>query len=762
MDTPGSNREERFEVPPEIWARIESLVRAHGERLPGDLSRAATAQLHHGEDRFYIVLPPGLLEDRWYTLKQGDMFVVLDRFGDIPPQSTGGLFFRDTRHLSELSFRIGTYRPVLLKSAVTDDNLIHSVDLTNPDFYREGKAVFRRNSIYISRCTLLEGGKCFQKFVIRNYAVVPVELSWLIEFACDFADSFEARGVPRERRGQLGPVQQDGSSVLFQYRGLDGLRRFTRIQCFPTPSEAAAGFFHFRCGLAPHEELQFVVRVDCWTEAETLPPQPVSWSAALAGAARRLRESKERSAHVYTSNELFNDWVNRSWADLQLLLTDTPSGLYPYAGIPWFSAVFGRDGAISAYQALWVDPDIAAGVLRHLAQSQATELDPVADAEPGKILHEVRQGEMARTGEVPFRRYYGSIDATPLFLWLAYEYTLATGDLGLTDQIWPHIEAAVRWMEQYGDRDGDGFLEYQRQSPQGLRNQGWKDSEDSVFHNDGRLAEGPIAVCEVQAYAYGAWRGVAELARLHGRADQAAAWHQQAETLRHRFEETFWDPALGTYVLALDGRKRPCRVRASNAGQCLVTGIVATERAQTLVGELFSPRFFSGWGIRTLAEGEPRYNPMSYHNGSVWPHDNSLIAAGLARYGWRTAAARLLQSFFEASLYFDLRRMPELFCGFAKRPGEGPTLYPGACAPQAWAAGSVFLLLGATLGLQPLGLHRRLCICRPYLPEFLPEVQLTNLRVGPARLDLVFRRYGDDVTVHVIRREGPVEVVTVH
>jgi glycogen debranching enzyme len=321
---------------------------------------------------------------------------------------------------------------------------------------------------------------------------------------------------------------------------------------------------------------------------------------------------------------------------------------------------------------LWLDPTIARGVLARLAANQAREENPAADAEPGKILHEVRYGEMAELGEVPFRRYYGSADSTPLFLMLAGSYLARTGDIATLQSLWPNIEAAVDWIRDYGDADGDGFVEYRHQTDQGLVNQGWKDSQDSIFHADGTLAKVPIALCEVQAYVYAGWRAAADIAERLGRREKAAELRQLAEGLKRAFDTAFWDNEMGIYAIALDGDKRPCRVRASNAGHVLLCGSALPERALILAAELMSSRFFSGRGVRTLASSEPRYNPMSYHNGSIWPHDNALIAAGLARYGFTPQACRIFEGLFAASGHMDFRRLPELFCGFVRQRGRGP------------------------------------------------------------------------------------------
>ena len=714
------------------------------------------------KDRYYILAASAMADDQHRVLKQGETFAVFDPYGDIKPIGLHeeGLYHEGTRFLSTLMLRLGAERPLLLSSTVKEDNAVFMADLTNPDIEDvNGEVVVPRGTLHIERSSVLWNGVCHERLRLRNYSAAATRTTISLDFAADFVDIFEVRGTRRQSRGEMQPAEVDAGAgrVSLAYQGLDAVARRVVIRIHPVPTLLTSQHAELEVELAPHAEAIYDISFAC--EIGAAPRVLGRYEAALESSQQDLAELRNGTCQIYSSNESFNNWVNRSYADVFMMVTQLPQGLYPYAGVPWFSTVFGRDGLITAMECLWINPDLARGVLGFLASTQAEEEKPEQDAEPGKILHETRGGEMAALGEIPFGRYYGSIDSTPLFVMLAAAYFERTGDRAFVDQLWPHIERALLWIDSYGDRDGDGFVEYAKRTPSGLDQQGWKDSHDSVFHADGSDATGPIALAEVQGYVYAAKTGAANLAETLGHPERAAELRRQAQALRDNFARSFWLDDLGTYALALDGRKRPCRVRASNAGQCLWTGIALPEHAGCIAQTLLRTESFSGWGIRTLAEGEPRYNPMAYHNGSVWPHDNALIAQGFSRYQLREAANMVLSAMFDVSLFTDMQRLPELFCGFPRRAGTGPTLYPVACAPQAWAAGAVFMLLQASLGLEVRGDRGQVRFTYPILPPFLQEVRLYNLKVGAGSVDLLIRSQREQgAGISILRKEGRVEV----
>ncbi len=538
---------------------------------------------------FYISATTSILERRPRTLKHGDTFAVFDHYGDVSSRggSPEGIFHKDTRFLSDLRVLVNGLRPLLLSSTVQDNNALLAVDLTNPDLLKAGKLELARDTLQIARSKFLFDGACYERLGVHNFGSDAHAFEFVFYFSADFADIFELRGHRRERRGTIESKAGE-NGVVFLYHGLDGLVRRTTIGFDPKPAEIGKDSARFLVELNPGERASLFMTVACEERAAAEKSPVRQFFIGLRDARRALVASTARAASVETSNDIFNEVLCRAVADLYMLMTDTPQGAIPYAGIPWFSTPFGRDAIITSIEMMWLDSTVAKGVLRFLAATQAKDILRESEGEPGKILHEMRSGEMARLGEVPFAFYYGSVDSTPLFVMLAGLYFERTWDLVTISELWPNIEAALRWIDAYGDRDGDGFVEYQG-GETGLTNQGWKDSADSIFHADGSNPVGPIALCEVQGYVFAAKRLAAKMAAARGLAKRADELEREAENLRIRFEEAFWCDDIGIYALALDGRKRPCRVRSSNAGHLLFAGIVAQERAAAVAEQLSGP-----------------------------------------------------------------------------------------------------------------------------------------------------------------------------
>ncbi len=708
-----------------------------------------------------VLVTSAMAAEKSRTVKHANTFAVFDQNGEIRVPAAGGdqgLYHHGTRFLSGYEFFIERSKPLLLSSDITRDNHLVTVDMTNPDVMSGGSIKIQRGQIHVFRSKFLWQARCYEKYRIKNYARAPLDFRGTITFGADFADIFEVRGMCRERKGKFKPVVRGAQWVEIGYEGLDGIDRLTRLDFSISPESLSERQATFAFKLDVDEEINFEVVVSCLM-GDNKQSSPETYPIAYRESSRPLKTSLGGECEILTSNAHINTLLTRATSDLRMLLTEENGSLYPYAGIPWFCTPFGRDGLITALETIWFNADISRGVLEYLAVHQAQQVDAGQDAEPGKILHEIRMGEMTNTGELPFSKYYGSADATPLFIMLCGTYLRRSGDIAFARRMWPHIDRALRWINEYGDQDGDGFVEYARKTDHGIENQAWKDSFDSVFHQDGILAQAPIAICEVQAYVFAAKRQAAFIAEQLGFHDDARDLKRQACTLQRQFEHEFWDPALPGFVLALDHNKKPCRVRASNMGHCLFTGIASPRHARLVADLLMEERFFSGWGIRTLAQGEPRYNPMSYHNGSIWPHDNALIAAGLARYGFKRESARVLKAMSDMGRFTELNRFPELFCGFRKRPNQGPTLYPVACSPQAWAAAAIFSMIGSCLGLSIDAPARQVRFFRPYLPVNLPRITIRNLTVGDAILDCTVIRQDEDVSVQVVKRTGDVSVL---
>lgn len=700
------------------------------------------------ENKFYISVNSTYADDRVRVLNHIDSFGIFDRWGDIKQlgEEVQGIYHNGMRYISELQLRINGKRPLLLSSSVKEKNEILSVDLTNPILQGEDRTI-QKDEIYLGRSKFIRNGSCYERIRLNNYGTEFCKFNLSIEFGADFKDIFEVRGMTREKRGEITEIRHlPDARLRISYLGLDGVTRITQI-CFENKPDSWENHNKalYNIEMPPHDEQYIEYSIQFLTEEES--PQYMKFLEAQDKLNDELDDATQIIAKLTASNDQLNQWIERSQHDLISLLADTAYGKYPYAGVPWYNTAFGRDGIITALETLWVAPDVARDVLRYLAHTQATEINTYQDAEPGKIIHEVRGGEMVAMNEIPFKRYYGSVDSTPLFIMLAGAYYTRTADESFVKEIWPNIKAALNWIDTYGDINGDGFIEYQHKSVNGLTNQGWKDSHDSIMYEDGRLAESPIAPCEVQGYVYDAKIQAAKLARRVNEIELADKLEQEAAVLKKRFNEVFWDEELSCYVLALDGKGKPCRVVSSNAGHTLFTSIADKDKAKKLVNRLFQPDMFNGWGIRTLGKYEKRYNPMSYHNGSVWPHDVSLIARGLSKYGFTEETLKLATSLFDASLFIELQRLPELFCGFDRRKGEGPTNYPVACSPQAWAVATVYLLLESCLHIDIYAEQKKVYFYNPVIPVDTDEIKIHQLKLGDGFADLEL--YTENGTVGV-------------
>jgi glycogen debranching enzyme len=751
------------------------------------------------------------------VLKHGNLYFLSDPFGDVHPDSRGlGLYDLDTRVLSCAVLRINGQRPTLLR-AQSAANHLSTIQLTNPEVRKDpatkqgSTQALAMRAISVMRRRWIAGGLA-ERIEITNYSAFAQQVVLDLELDADAADIFEVRGRVRKDRGHYRPTEVTPESVVFAYEGLDGLVRRTVIAC--TPGEVSAsggatgatgaagttggeGSVHIRWVLDVEPGARAGIR---WEVATDLSPMPghtqsaeatperlarsVTGGEGEAAAPGRLASDSspdgapaiaepavaeaeygtwhERAARIRSDGELLDLAIRRSIADLRLLRNDGPKRgeHYVAAGIPWFATLFGRDSIITSLQVLPFIPDIARETLRVLADWQATEDDPDRDMEPGKILHELRVGELARTGELPHRPYYGSVDATPLWLVLLDETYRWTGDLELVRSLWPNALAALTWIDKYGDRDGDGFVEYERRTPAGLLNQGWKDSGDAIRHRDGSLATAPIALVEVQGYVYDAKRRMAELADRLDDHELARRLNAEADALRRHFDEAFWMPDVGYYAIALDADKHQVGSIGSNPGHCLWSGIIPAEHVDQVVDRLLDPAMDCGWGIRTYAAGQPGYNPVGYHTGSVWPHDNALIAAGMKRAGRHDAADRVASRIFEAAQRSPDFRLPELFCGFDRGLADVPVPYPVACSPQAWSAATSLSLLQTMLGMRADAARDVLELDRPHLPAWLGKVTVHELRVGERTVDLLFHRWrGNTTSAEVLRRDGPLQLV---
>ncbi len=694
----------------------------------------------------------------YQALSNEHTFLVSDHPGDMPAggQAGLGLYYKDTRHVSKLELKLNGLSLNLLSSS--DEDVYRTVSLLTNPHLRVGEQSVAPGDVSLLRSRVVLDS-VYEQLTLTNYSRHSLQLELSLHVEADFADLFEVRGFPRGRSGELMEPQTDTEGLLLRYKGGDEVTRSTRIGYSPFPdsidtqapsstdtaSTATSPSSNFaaigarllwRLNLAPAEARTIEL---CYTASTGEPPehQVKGHAPALERVSASYARWQADATSVQTDNEDFNRLLERSALDLRALTHAYPTGRLPVAGIPWYAVPFGRDSIITALQTLSFQPDLAVGTLRFLAAHQGKHDDPWRDEDPGRIMHELRFGELAGTRQVPHTPYYGSVDSTPLFVMLFAQTLRWTGDRQLYEELMPAVLRALEWIDTHGDLDNDRYIEFRSRSERGIANQGWKDSGDSLLYHDGAHVEPPIALVEAQAYVHAAKVWLAEVARAMGDSQLAATLESQASALRRRFNDDFWLEDSEYYTQALDSEKRPVPDITSNPGHALIGGIVPPQRAARVVARLLAPDMAGGWGVRTRASSDSNYNPMSYHNGSVWPHDNSLIAWGMAQSGHRDEANEIASQLLAAARHFRLFRLPELYCGWGRGeiPLDRPADYPVSCSPQAWAAGTPYLLLQSILGLEADALHGRLRV-RPHLPTWIQTVVVHNLRVGQGRVSL--------------------------
>lgn len=697
------------------------------------------------------------------VIKHDRAFFLSDRFGDVPEENQAalGLYYRDTRFLSRLELTVNDLRPVLLHSS-TERNYWQMVELAYPITVVDPTGFEAQENIAVSRSRLL-ANSLLEQIIVSNFGAKSHGVRLRLDFDADFLDVFEVRGYERKstQPGQMQQPAVGSNQVRFGYRGADGASRTTTIRFSPAPADLTANQAVFEFTLGHGEKAE--VAVEITPEVGDIAPPREGFREARDHLERQYAGWRKKCTRFRSSDQQLTRFLDRAILDLRMLLSEDDQGR-PYldAGVPWFSALFGRDSLLTAYECLGLNPELAWGVLKDLAALQGTEENEWREEEPGKILHEFRVGELAGAGEIPHTPYYGSVDATPLWLvLLSYAYSW-TGDLESVRALWPNAVAALDWIDRFGDLDGDGYVEYRKRSPRGLDNQGWKDSWNAVVHPDGTLAEGPIGLVEVQGYVYQAKSRLVRLAGDLGENELAERLTRESAELKERFNRDFWMEGEGYFALALDGHKRRVETITSNPGHCLWSGIVDQDKSGRVVHKLLSPSLSSGWGIRTLATRQRPFDPLGYHTGSVWPHDNALIAHGLKLYGFDTEAMRVVDQLILAGSSFPLARFPELFCGFARDDVAVPVEYPVACRPQAWASAAPLLMLRTYGGMIADAPEGKLYIVRPQLPDWLDRIEILGMRVGQARVDLTFSSRDGVTATQVPRKEGDIEVLIRH
>jgi len=741
----GRSQEEQGGPPPEVVVGGVRYAVSAAERRPvGTAERYTMAESRSSR----------------LVIKENELFLSMDLLGDLPARGgTGtGLYFRDTRFLSRLETRLGGKPPALL-AWTAERGYAAAWEYTNLELRGGDGNPIPQATIHLRR-TRFVADRLYDRLRIRNYGDRRVQLPIELSFGADFLDMFEVRGLRRRERGTLLASKVEGPKLTFAYLGRDDVLRTTEVEFDRAPEAVDDGTARFTLRLAPRERavLRFSVHTSLSTTSETLPGD---FTMKLGGVRRAHERWAAECTAVFTDNEQFSALLRRSQHDLAMLLTDTPWGRLPAAGLPWFAAPFGADTAICGLETLMLDQRVAVAGVRGLTKLQAQEADEARGAQRGKIMHEARRGELATLHRIPHTPSYFSIDSTALYLLLVCESVMWSGDLEYFELLRAPILAALEWIDGPADLDGDGFVEYPpRIAGQPLR-QGWRNARDSVVHADGTPAEGPVALAEVQADVYHAKRRLAQLFGQLGDIDRSERLQAEAEALRRRFNDRFWMPDEEYVAMALDGQKRQVKTVASTAGRCLYARIIDEEHVPAVVRRLLASDMFSGWGVRTMSRNERAYNPVSFYNGSVWPFDNALIAYAVKKQGYAQEANRIISGIVEAARHYTDARLPELFCGFTRQSMARPVSFPMACSPTAASAGAPFLMLQALLGLYPAAEDNILYVHSPTLPKWLGEVSVTNLRIGRSALNLRFRRQGNQTVLAVRDKQGPVRIVVV-
>jgi glycogen debranching enzyme len=690
------------------------------------------------------------------VIREHASFLLTDPTGNVPAGNAQGLgvYHADTRHLSAYELKLNGGRPVILLSTAELGYAMEQV-MTNPTIDQGGDRIAGRGTIELRRLRVISD-IVEETLRITNFNSFPVTLNVMYEFGADFADIFDVRGYDRERSGEHRKPVVGERSIRYSYAGIDGRERTTSLEFDRRPDFIDESTVLFKMTLPRRQSLSLRLEIGIDGHA----PKRRATASRRDTIGEDYRRWMESCTAVATDNQFYNRVIDRSLRDVRMLWSETEDGQpYPAAGTPWFDALFGRDSCIMSMQMLAYRPELARSALRLLAKWQGTASDPHRDEEPGKILHELRFDELSQSGELPYTPYYGSIDSTPLFLMLAAEYFAWTNDVRLIRSLLPAIRSAIDWLERYGDALGDGYLSYEKRSAKGLVNQGWKDSWDAVVHADGVLALPPIALAEAQGYAYAARTRLAPALERAGEPGLAERLRRDARKLYRKFNEDFWDAELGFYAMALDGERRRAAVISTNPAHCMWTGLIDPQRAAAVCDRLAAPDAFSGWGLRTISDQHPRYNPLGYHLGTVWPHDNSIATMGMKMYGYEERVNELASALFDAAASFPYFRLPEVFGGEARTAYGPPVPYPVACCPQSWAAGAFPLITQAMLGLKAEAPEGRLRIVNPRLPYWLNRVYVRGLRVGNGNVSLLYRRDGSETRVEVQDATGGLDVV---